>query len=106
MKLRILLSTGVVLAFAGLVYFTQIHPRPKPGVLATAAVGPLAMPSVSASRNTNQVRSSEFDPAVNPYAGALREPGRSKRAWDDAFMANYRQASTGDSIRFELTEGI
>jgi len=42
---------------------------------------------------------------INPYAGALKEPGKSKRAWDVGFMKAHQQATTGDAIEFELTEG-
>lgn len=42
---------------------------------------------------------------INPYAGALREPGKSKRSWDVSFMKAHQQAAAGDAIEFELTEG-
>jgi len=42
---------------------------------------------------------------VNPYAGALRVPGKSKRAWDVSFMKSHQQAAAGDAIEFELTAG-
>lgn len=48
----------------------------------------------------------ETDLAVNPYAGALREPGKSKRAWDAEFIKQFRNAASNAPIRFELTEGI
>ncbi len=53
----------------------------------------------------------EFSPAqtvkppLNPYAGALREPGKSKRAWATDFIRQFQNATEGTPIRFELTEG-
>ena len=43
---------------------------------------------------------------VNPYAAALREPGKSKRAWPADFLKQFQHAATGDPIRFELTQGV
>ena len=43
--------------------------------------------------------------SVNPYAAALRTPGQSRRAWDAGFLAALANATSGDPIRFELTEG-
>ncbi|MGC3960738.1 MAG: putative Ig domain-containing protein [Verrucomicrobiota bacterium] len=42
---------------------------------------------------------------INPYAGALKEPGKSKRSWDVGFMKGQQQTAVGDAIQFELTEG-
>src|SRR5689334_8774535 len=42
---------------------------------------------------------------INPYAGALREPGTSKRSWDLSFMREHQRAAVGDAIEFELTDG-
>ena len=50
--------------------------------------------------------SREFDLAVNPYAAALREPGRSKRAWETDFLQRQNTATNGNAIQFELTEGV
>lgn len=47
----------------------------------------------------------ELDPAVNPYASALREPGKSKRSWDANFLKSFSNAAAGDAIQFELTDG-
>ncbi|MDB6079328.1 MAG: hypothetical protein JWO82_3075, partial [Akkermansiaceae bacterium] len=49
--------------------------------------------------------SREMDIKVNPYAGALREPGKSRREWDAAYLQTFRQAKAGDPVRFELTGG-
>ncbi|MBN2161837.1 MAG: DUF642 domain-containing protein [Pontiellaceae bacterium] len=48
----------------------------------------------------------EMDIAVNPYAGTLREAGRSKRAWDPDFIAQFQTARSGDPVQFELTQGV
>ena len=66
----------------------------------------LTTPGVAApSLSTNSASSSKSKSGVNPYAGALREPGKSKRSWDLDFMKAHQQAATGDAIEFELTEG-
>ena len=44
--------------------------------------------------------------AVNPYAGALREPGKSKRAWDAGYIESFQSAKSGDPVHFELTGGV
>jgi hypothetical protein len=49
--------------------------------------------------------SPEFNMAINPYAGALREPGKSKRAWDAGFLQTLGNVSEGQPISFELTGG-
>jgi hypothetical protein len=43
---------------------------------------------------------------VNPYAGALRENGKSKRDWDASYIQSFRTSKTGDPVRFELTNGV
>jgi hypothetical protein len=62
-----------------------------------AATSPIA-------QGTNVAR--EFDLAINPYAAGLREPGKSKRAWDVRFLEQHRSAAVGDPIQFELTAGV
>jgi len=47
-----------------------------------------------------------MDLAANPYAGALREPGKSKRTWDAAYIRNFKDAKNGDAVQFELTNGV
>ncbi len=44
--------------------------------------------------------------AVNPYAGALREPGKAKRAWDPQFIRQFQNAASNAPIQFELTAGV
>jgi Concanavalin A-like lectin/glucanases superfamily/Putative Ig domain len=104
---------------AGL-YFSSSHSRLKPGGKATspqaAADRPgtalpnpaeLAAPaSTNSSANpANQTRPPEPNPGDNPYAAALREPGKSKRAWNLDFLKRLPNAADGQAIRFELTEG-
>ena len=36
----------------------------------------------------------------------MREPGKSKRAWDADFLRAFQNAKNGDPIRFELTGGV
>jgi Protein of unknown function (DUF642)/Bacterial Ig domain len=59
---------------------------------------PKSLPAQTASR--------EMDLAVNPYAAGLREPGKSKRGWDAAYIESFRTSKTGDPVRFELTRGV
>ena len=47
-----------------------------------------------------------MDLAVNPYAGALREPGKSKRDWNAGYIGTFQKAKAGDPVRFELTGGV
>jgi hypothetical protein len=101
------------------------------GLLAAVAVRqfwpanqtPTSAPSVSAATlsapanaATNTAPGSDHDsvPAtqtaskfgiVNPYAAALKVPGKSKRAWDVSFMKTHQHAAAGDAIEFELTGG-
>ena len=56
------------------------------------------IPTAARGRITNDSR--EFDVAVNPYAAALREPGRSKRGWETDFLERQKNAKDGDSIQF------
>ena len=64
------------------------------------------LPIQTARAGTNSVVSREMDLTINPYAGGLREPGKSKRAWDVGFIENFQQAKTGNPVRFELTRGV
>ena len=82
--------------------------------LATNAVNPSNVPAAAALAKTNSTVSAstsvqvsrEFDLSVNPYAAALREPGKSKREWDASFIENFQQAKAGDPVKFELTGGV
>ncbi len=73
------------------------------GTQATAAT---TAPLASAGVDPNRPVSRELDPAVNPYAAALREPGKSKRAWDADYIGQFQSAKAGDPVRFELTAGV
>ena len=63
-------------------------------------------PFPSTNVGSNQPLSREFDLAVNPYAAGLREPGKSKREWDDGYITHFQQAKSGDAVKFELTGGV
>src|ERR1035437_6498298 len=54
------------------------------------------LPIQTARAGTNSVVSREMDLTINPYAGGLREPGKSKRAWDVGFIENFQQEKTGN----------
>ncbi|HEU5124798.1 MAG TPA: LamG-like jellyroll fold domain-containing protein [Verrucomicrobiae bacterium] len=121
MKLRIRLLVGLSLGIFAAVYFTSRDAKVKnaaptpsrqaaeaaPDVAAQPAVAnqmaPAKSNSVSATASSQVSR--EFDLTVNPYAGGLREPGKSKRAWDVNFLNEHRDSAVGDPIQFELTEG-
>lgn len=47
-----------------------------------------------------------MDLAVNPYAGGLIEPGKSKRKWDVGYIQSFLKAKDGDPVTFELTNGV
>lgn len=108
-KLTVLLGALVLAAAASLLLIRSrvVSPAavPPPAPATTTAT---AVPPAAAARTTTNVvaaKSREFDLAVNPYAGGLKEPGKSKRAFAADFLAQYQQAAGGDPIRFELTDG-
>src|SRR6478736_10128691 len=77
-----------------------------------AAVEQIANKVSQASAGSNNIADAKGLPksgqpkvGINPYAGALKEPGKSKRSWDAGFMKTQQQAAAGDAIEFELTEG-
>jgi len=69
------------------------------------APGAFAGRSNSAARPTTPTPTPEFDLTVNPYAAALREPGKSKRSWNADFLRSFQPAASGETISFELTDG-
>ena len=75
------------------------------GTTARAPTWPGTAGTNSTPNGGNASRSRDLDLAVNPYAAALREPGKSKRAWDLDFLKQHQDASIGQTIRFELTDG-
>ncbi len=104
---------------AGL-FFAVAHSRPKTRGTAKPPENVIAQrgqavpnptrPAASGGTNLvsnvpNLPRSRGSDPGTNPYAAALREPGKSKRAWDLDFLKQLPNAADGQAIRFELTEG-
>lgn len=124
MTRRAVLFAGLAMIVAASLYLTLLHHRSRSVVVIKPATAPVpvaaaSMPvpkppvqAASAAPVTNAVVSAaapktgrEFDLAVNPYASALREPGKSKRAWDPDFLKNLPNPKEGDPIRFELTNG-
>ena len=113
---RLLWVGAAALALAAGLFLARFHSpassrqaAAKPIVAAAAGTGAVNGKSagttgLSASAGTAQSR--ESDLAVNPYAGALREPGKSKRAWDPEFIKQFRNAASNAPIRFELTGGV
>ena len=72
----------------------------------TSVVAGGNLPPQAAVASTNQPVSREMDLTVNPYAAALREPGKSKRVWDADYIKTFQTARAGDPVRFELTGGV
>ena len=117
---RVARFAGVAAIILAGLYFTFSHSRLKSGSAATAPevagarTGPVALSPTersglagtnSAPSAVQQPQSRESDPGLNPYAAALREPGKSKRAWDLDFLKRRQKVSGGEKIDFELTEG-
>ncbi|MDR3459655.1 MAG: autotransporter-associated beta strand repeat-containing protein [Verrucomicrobiae bacterium] len=77
---------------------------------ANSAIAPKAAAAspkpLTAGAITNVQARREFDLAVNPYAGGLREPGRSKREWPADYLKHFQSAKAGDPVKFELTDGV
>ncbi len=76
--------------------------------LRTPATATMAAASSAAATppGTNGAwRARAVDATVNPYAAALREPGESKREWDAGFLSGFQNATNGQPIQFELTQG-
>ncbi len=110
---RILGLAGVTVILGTGLYVFLNHPTPpdSPGVpLATTANKPTALAALASGTNSpiqpdSRSSAPAFNKFANPYAAALREPGKSKRNWETDFLTRFRQAADGDPIRFELTEG-
>jgi hypothetical protein len=60
----------------------------------------------SAVATPAQADAGESSFKTNPYSFALRESGKSKRAWDLGFLQQHQNAESGQAISFELTEGL
>lgn len=111
---RTLLLLGLT-ATAAAVYFFVAGRQASPPSGSVSAAG--TAPNVSTAKagatvsNANvsataaATNTAEFNMAINPYAGALREPGKSKRAWDAGFLQMLGNVSEGQPISFELTGG-
>ncbi|HEY5909345.1 MAG TPA: cadherin domain-containing protein [Verrucomicrobiae bacterium] len=114
MMRRFAFVAGGIFVIAGTVFFwrgilnlrTTTNSAADSGKpIAAKQVPPAQRSPTPAPAHTNQFITREFDPAVNPYAGALREPGKAKRAWDPQFLIRYQGAVSNAPIRFELTDG-
>jgi len=109
MKRFLFLGVGGMLLLVCLAGLYRLHlVRVESAVQRTR--GAIATPAVGADTNGSAAAMAAPVPppaaATNPYAAALREPGKSKRAWSADFLKQFQQAATGDPIRFELTQGL
>jgi hypothetical protein len=94
-------------------YVFRDRPAPTGSSTAPLAARPIhpneLVTSASGSNATTPIVRQPAAPqtnwSANPYAAALREPGKSKRTWEMNFLTRFQQASDGDPIQFELTEG-
>src|SRR6516225_19443 len=117
MNKRIALLACMAVGVCGALYLVFNHFKVKSGdkpKLLTAVAGnnqPAKSLSPPATKTNappiakSHPNTRELDITVNPYADALLEPGKSKRSWDANFIKTLQNASSGDAIRFELTEG-
>ena len=104
MSKRLLSFMAAAVLFAAALFVIRHSPSRQ---TVGAASAPTRVPNGATSSARDATTSSrERDAAVNPYAAALREPGRSKRPWDAGFIRMFRNARSGDPIRFELTGGM
>jgi len=109
------LTVGILLAAYSLLKIrsstaasTQAAKVEQAGVTATRplAAGQTSVGTTSFAAKPTGIVLREFDIAVNPYAAALREQGKSKRAWPADFLQQQDKAAVGDAIQFELTGGV
>jgi len=114
MKQRFVWLTGITVSavVVGLILFRANtrppanHAGPGDAVAVADESKSASLLASGSSPGTNAVSSAtELKPWLNPYAGALREPGKFRRAWDVRFMSAQQQAAAGEVIEFELTEG-
>lgn len=82
---------------------------PEPSQTGESSIAQQSDAANAASTNNFPANSTKGESAkveiINPYAGALKEPGDSKRAWDVDFIKRHQDVAIGDPIEFELTEG-
>ena len=113
---RFLVAAALLFLIILTVYLTRSRTQtkpiaaPNPPVAGERKAVQPAAPAVTsqatiASNTVPHGKSAEFDVTINPYAGALREPGKSKREWDVNFLKTLGDLKTGQPIQFELTDG-
>jgi hypothetical protein len=113
MKRVILSVLGIVVVAAVAVMLFRTGPPPSTESHTSKDRAGQVVRSSSATPETSSSLPSTNAPSdagklklgINPYGGALREPGKSKRGWDVDFMKSHQQAAAGDAIEFELTAG-
>jgi hypothetical protein len=83
---------------------TNSHPLATNN-LPAMPIAPVAKKAGGQSSPPARAVTPEFDLSINPYAGSLKGPGKSKRAWDAGFLQRFPNAANGDPVQFELTTG-
>src|SRR6266850_1702734 len=110
---KYLLATFVILAIGG-GFWAVLHKntgknaasqRNRENAVSSATTGATTNPTAVNLASVPSQKSREFDSNVNPYAGALKEPGKFRRAWDANFIKQFQNGQSGDPIRFELSDG-
>lgn len=109
-KLLLIVLLGV-LGICGILWMHRFPATNKPALHTAAPPADMVGPNTNAiTNNALKATSANSNVSVsrplNPYASDLREPGKSKRAWDAGFIEHFAQANKGDPMRFELTEGV
>jgi hypothetical protein len=110
MKKALLASLCAMFCVKGILWYHSPLPRQanlRVNYLASvAAASKTNLPPVLAKFTPAQSVSLEMDLAVNPYAGGLREPGKSRRGWHNGFIGSFQMTKSGDPMQFELTGGV
>lgn len=103
---------AVVILGAGLIIGGVLRHRTSPrdatpptANAAEAQVGASKV-AVDGKQGSKLSEARQLDPAINPYAGTLRQPGISRRIWDTQFLTRLQDSAGGQPIEFELTDGV
>ena len=110
----VVLSAALFIAVVGGVYWLSgFHQKAPQTSSPTRNIAPLATSQIAGISNLNSpapltripLRTTVEEAVASPYAAALKEPGRSKRAWDTNFLTRFQNNPIGSPVQFELTLG-